>query len=172
MYLLRKIKNYSYKSIVLFIFILISISFSKKITSSYLDNAPFGRNEYQNSTKYYRCAGMGKSTDANIAHEKALLDAKTRLTKAILNSYNDNFETSKTELTQVELHDVKTIDETNQMSSGHTNICWVIIEVAKAGIKNNLEIKFEKNDAEEKPDKKQFFKKFEKEMKSQKNVDY
>ena len=172
MYLLSGKKNRVKILIQLLILIIIGSSFTKKTAASYLDNAPFDKSDYQNSANYYRCAGTGKSTDANIAHEKALFDAKTRLTKAILNSYNHSFIGTKTPLSHIELKDTKIVDDDNDLTAGQTNISWVIIEVSRADIKTALENEYNIADADAKEDIKVFLKKFDKEMKTQKNVDY
>ena len=148
------------------------LAFKKKNNPSYLDLAPFPAKAYQNNGKYYKCAGTGKSTDMNIAHDKALVDAKKRLIDAILDSYNDNFENGKGMLQNIDLDGLKVVDEDNRQSSGHINICWIIIQVDRNAIKASVVKNFEKMDIDNIGGLNTFLKKFDKEMAYLKNDAY
>ncbi len=143
----------------------------KQRMPDYLTTSPFPWKSYQNSARYYRCVGYIKTTDVAAAHDKALLDAKTRLSKAILNSFNDNAEPGKNELLQIPLPDLKIISERTAPSGAHLDLYWLLIRVPKKNIRKKVQREYmarHKKDA--KPYK--FISKFDDEMESLKNYDY
>jgi hypothetical protein len=172
MYFLSRAKRHSLFLIQLLLIVLVCTSFSKnKYKVTYLDSAPYSRKEYKNTARFYRCAGTGKSTDFELSHDKALFDAKKRLTNAICNGFDDNIKNDSNQLKQIFLKDVKITKEKVIMGMGHTNISWLIIKVKKRNIKANIKKEYSLIVGEEK-NTRRFMKKFKKEMKKQKNSEY
>jgi hypothetical protein len=115
--------------------------------------------------------GYIKTTDPVAAHDKALLDAKTRLSKAILNSFNDNADPGKDELLQVPLPELRVIDEREAPAGAHLNFYWVLIRVNRHQLRRKVLQEYVSRHPEEgKP--RAFLDKFDDEMRDLKNYDY
>ena len=168
----QKHLNYSYKFVFCFIIPLVITSFcSFNIQDSvnYIEDNPFTKSEYQNTEIYFRCIGIGTSTNLGVAQEKAMFDAKTRLTKALIKSYKNCLPGKSIE--KVCLTNIKKLKEENLEGEDNAAICWVIIEANKSEILANLL----NSNSKYQPDDKRYkllMKKFEKEMKLQKNISY
>ena len=137
----------------------------------YLDSAPFDRASYQNTHSAYRCAGTAKSTDENIAHAKAVFDAKSRLVTAIQAAFNGSIEKDSEKLDEISLENMRELDQDLSYGSGHMHISWVILEVDKQKLLDDLWKKY-RNGVDHGQEEKVFLRKFEKLMKSQKNKEY
>lgn len=159
------------KIAVLSMIVCLFSSFQKVKSSNYYDSAPFRKKDFQNTFHYYRCVGMGKANAADLARDKALFNAKTRLTNAILDCYNNNLEDKSFELSINLLKDVKVVKEVVFPNAGHVNVCWLIIEVRKSEIINTIISEFNKTDQPELK-LKQFLRWYKNEMKEKKNADY
>lgn len=145
--------------------LLISIcSFAIQLVDNYLSTNPFQKAEYQNTTSTYRCLGKGVSSNLNVSKEIAMLDAKARLTKAIINSYGKCKSNSKAN--KVVLTNINQIKEESENGDNDMNISWVIIEVNKSEIFTNMFSKL--NDSKNQI----LIKNFEKVMKACKNTLY
>ena len=105
------------------------------------------------------------------AHDKALLDAKTRLSKAILNSFNDNADPGKNELLQVPLADLKVISEHTAPSGAHLDMYWILVRVGKKQIRRKILHEY-KARHEDDAEPRKFMKKFDEGMISLKNYTY
>ena len=143
----------------------------KQRMPDYLTTSPFPWKAYQNSGRFYRCVGYIKTTDMSTAHDKTLLDAKTRLSKAILNSFNDNADPGKDELLSIPLPDLRVLGETTAPAGAHLNMYWILIRVNRRQIRHKV-LREYKARHEDDAEPRDFMAKFDEEMNSLKNYDY
>lgn len=143
----------------------------KKRMPDYLTTSAFPWKSYQNTSRFYRCVGYIKTTDIVAAHDIALLDAKTRLSKAILNSFNDNADPGKKELLHIPFPDLRILGERTAPAGAHLNMYWVLIRVGKRHIRKKVLQEYKALHKED-GDKHRFMDKFDEEMSSLKNYDY
>ena len=147
------------------------VSFKAPFQEGYLEAAPFPRAEYQNTHTAYRVAGTARSTDEEIAHSKAVFDAKSRLVAAIQAAFNGSIEKDSEKLDEIGLEDVQEVNSDLSYGSGHMHISWVVLEVDKEKLQATIWKKY-KAGVDHGQEEKVFLRRFEKLMKSQKNKEY
>ncbi len=128
------------------------------------EDVPFSKLEVHNTLSSYRCVGFGNSNIQSVARSKAFLNAKGRLVSAILNAYKKTVPNGQ--LNTVVLDNTITVKEDSYTLDDNSTDYWVLIEVSRSDIMSGLE-------KSAKPALGAALKKkFEKEMRNQKNTTY